>query len=444
MRKISQEHTTEFLKTLSSDVYHSVSDELTKTLNVAMTVANDHLLIDVLYDEDEVGQEATSQKLASYTSHYMKMFSYLWVFIVSDDSMAYYTDEGLYRILDPENEPDDAWYKEFVDSNKEYSLSIGRDNDSPDTWTVFVDARIENDRGEFLGVCGMALEIYNLQALIRDYEEEYGIDIVFIDAEGQPQIENGDVTDYSSKIYTVPDKTNLEQIVVEKNPFKLSYTINKYIEDLDWYMIIHNINPYDYTADYMTIGLNVLIFMVVLIVSLISLRHISVGAGTLFTESYKDTLTGLFNRRAYDDHLNTLATQENLSNITVLVFDVNGLKRVNDTMGHSAGDELIRGTADVIQEYFGSFGKCYRTGGDEFVAIIDKPIEDMDALVASFEAALTKWRGQYVKELSVSYGIVKGKDNKYSIEEMIFHADEQMYMSKNQYYDNSENDRRRR
>ena len=50
--------------------------------------------------------------------------------------------------------------------------------------------------------------------------------------------------------------------------------------------------------------------------------------------------------------------------------DVNGLKKVNDTKGHTAGDELIKGAANCLTLAVGNNGKVYRTGGDEFMAVL--------------------------------------------------------------------------
>lgn len=443
MRKISQEHTTAFLKTMSSDIYHSVCDELTETLNVAKTVANDSLLMDILEDDGELDSDDIAQKLATYTGRIKDTFSYSWVFVVSDKSKEYYSDIGLYRVIDPDNEPDDEWYKEFVDSGKEYNLTIGQDNDNSDVWTVFIDVRINDENGKFLGVSGMALEIQNLQELIRDYEEEYEVEIRFLDDEGQPQIESGNIEDYASEIYKVPDSSEVGQITMSRNQIKPSYTITRYIDQLDWYMVVRDINPYPYTTDFMVILLNILIFAMLLVVSIISIRHIKIGAGTLFYESYIDNMTGLYNRRAYDDKLASLSQQDNLNNITVVVFDVNGLKKVNDTMGHAAGDELIKAAAKIINDSFGAYGKCYRTGGDEFVAILNKPIDDLGKITRNFELTQLEWKGENIKKLSISYGYVKGSDCDCSIDKMIYYADEHMYKKKKKYYNNTKNNRRK-
>jgi diguanylate cyclase (GGDEF)-like protein len=442
MRKISEEHTTEFLKTLSIDVYHSISDELTETIEVSKAVANDSLLIDLLEQESEFGQDFVQDQLAAYTSRLMDTFSYSWVYIVSDQSKAYYTDDGIYRIIDPENNPDDAWYADFVNLGQEYDVTIGEDNDIPDVWTVFVDTRIENQNGEFLGVCGMALEIHDLQELLRNYEEEYGISILFVDGNGQLQLQSGNISEYALQTYKLSDPAAEEEITMEQTWSKRIYTIIRRMEYLDWYMVICDINPYHFTTDYLLIGLSVIVFVIFMVIVGICLRHISDRAGSLYTDSYTDMLTGLFNRRAFEDHIDHLRNQTSLEDIIIVALDVNSLKQVNDSLGHAAGDELITGSASLIQETFAPFGKCYRTGGDEFVAILEKPVSDISVLTTQFDLSIANWHGKYIDHITISYGIVCGSDPSCTIDQLILLADEQMYRRKKAYYQTTSEFRR--
>jgi diguanylate cyclase (GGDEF)-like protein len=441
MRKISNEHTTEFLEALSNNICQGVSDSLTDTINVARTVANDQFLIELLENEEIYEGETTSKKLGEFASSLAETFSYSWVFIASDKTKGYYTDMGLHSIMEPDNNPDDAWYNEFVEMGKEYELTIGRDNDQDDMWMIFIDARIEDDKGKLLGVAGMALETSGLQELIRNYEEQYQISIFFVDNEGNAQLESGKIDANTNVSYSIPDLSDLQNITIDKS--KSSYTITRYIDQLDWYMIIQDINPYDYTADYLIIVINIIVFVAVTIISLIALKKIRDDAGTLFSDSYKDNMTGIYNRRAYDDTLSRLMERESLDDITIVVFDVNGLKRINDTIGHAAGDELIKTASRMINEHFGEYGKCFRIGGDEFVAVLDKPINNMREVCLSFEYDQSIWTGELISGISISYGVVSGSDIDCSIDELIFHADEQMYKRKRKYYNNALNDRRK-
>ena len=160
-----------------------------------------------------------------------------------------------------------------------------------------------------------------------------------------------------------------------------------------------------------------------------------------------DALTGMKSRFAYNEALNALSQPENLPEDTaVFMIDINGLKQVNDLRGHNAGDELIRGVAQCISEVFSPYGECFRTGGDEFVAILHGLAEDgIPDLCAKLIRAVGDWRGELVPHASVSYGYVRADEfPEGSVEELIRMADERMYWRKAQYYKASGRDRRRR
>ncbi len=91
-----------------------------------------------------------------------------------------------------------------------------------------------------------------------------------------------------------------------------------------------------------------------------------------------DTLTGLFNRRYLNVHMQKLLKQsdDQRKPIAVLMFDIDHFKAVNDTHGHSVGDEVLKGFSDRIKGRLRSFDILARTGGEEFVAVlVDVPLE---------------------------------------------------------------------
>lgn len=87
------------------------------------------------------------------------------------------------------------------------------------------------------------------------------------------------------------------------------------------------------------------------------------------TLAYSDGLTGAGNRTAYLEQLENYV-KERVPQLGIVFLDINNLKKVNDGQGHDAGDELIRAAAGVIQDSFGTFGKVFRIGGDEFCVLI--------------------------------------------------------------------------
>ena len=89
------------------------------------------------------------------------------------------------------------------------------------------------------------------------------------------------------------------------------------------------------------------------------------------TIAMKDALTGLGSRAAFVAYEKEILSRKEGCCIFVH-FDVNNLKQVNDVHGHAEGDRHLIATANVLRESFGSFGKLYRVGGDEFFAILDE------------------------------------------------------------------------
>ncbi|MGN1350058.1 MAG: GGDEF domain-containing protein [Anaerovoracaceae bacterium] len=163
----------------------------------------------------------------------------------------------------------------------------------------------------------------------------------------------------------------------------------------------------------------------------------------LIMESNTDQLTGCSNRRAYENDLLHSAQEPLKENFVLVSVDVNGLKAVNDTLGHGAGDELLLGAAMCMQRCFGPYGKVYRLGGDEFAAVIYTTEEELTAVRQNFEEALQEWSGETVQSLSVSCGYVSRREfPELDLRGMEKAADERMYQEKARYYGQKDRDRR--
>ena len=153
--------------------------------------------------------------------------------------------------------------------------------------------------------------------------------------------------------------------------------------------------------------------------------------------AYLDTLTGLQNRTAYYDYNDVLNKKEDTgdADFSIVMIDINFLKRMNDTYGHEQGNLYLQHAADLIRKVFGE-EHVYRIGGDEFAVILEgKAQEGAEERIRAFkeEAAglqaddsLQPW-----EKVSAAAGIAKyekGRDA--STEEVLRRADEAMYRDK--------------
>lgn len=166
-----------------------------------------------------------------------------------------------------------------------------------------------------------------------------------------------------------------------------------------------------------------------------------------YEENYKalitDALTGISNRYSYEVYCRQVNNMNDLSNLYLVSCDVNGLKTVNDSCGHNAGDELIVGAATVLENSFGKVGKVFRIGGDEYVAIIfcDSP----DEVKKHFADEMESWHGEFTKSLHISMGIAGMKEFPgASLHELEKISDKRMYEDKEKYYTSNNLDRRTR
>ena len=143
-----------------------------------------------------------------------------------------------------------------------------------------------------------------------------------------------------------------------------------------------------------------------------------------------DTLTGLPNRYAFRQYL--IESHDEGYSLGLLMFDVNYLKQTNDTLGHKAGDELLRNAAECISRCFGTAGEsnCFRLGGDEFAAVLKDPTTDL--LNNDIKLFLME---QQSKQISISWGYALASELiGASVEELIDAADKRMYEKKKEMH----------
>ncbi|MCM1185116.1 MAG: GGDEF domain-containing protein [Lachnoclostridium sp.] len=154
---------------------------------------------------------------------------------------------------------------------------------------------------------------------------------------------------------------------------------------------------------------------------------------SLIRRAYTDELTGLHNRRYCIEYLDKIKEEEKF-NFTIICFDVNNLKMVNDTYGHAKGDILIKSAADVIAEVFEERGVVARMGGDEFIAVINTSKEDkIKELIERFQANIEKKNNQIEDlNMSIAWGYAFGSQTEVDIDKVYQEADDRMYECKRQ------------
>ncbi len=147
--------------------------------------------------------------------------------------------------------------------------------------------------------------------------------------------------------------------------------------------------------------------------------------------SSRDTLTNLYNRYCYEEDKSKIRYQRDIS---VYTIDINGLKQVNDVQGHHDGDLLIKRAANCLFKTFHNYGSVYRTGGDEFVAILYTTVKN-EEIIKDLQKEIKKDNKNYNITLSLAVGYAEYKDHKdLTFDELIKLSDGLMYEDKERYY----------
>ncbi len=145
--------------------------------------------------------------------------------------------------------------------------------------------------------------------------------------------------------------------------------------------------------------------------------------------NYHDQLTGLYNRRFFEEELKRLNIERNLP-ISVIMADVNGLKLINDAFGHSEGDKLLIKTAELIKNECRADEIIARLGGDEFVILLPKTNEEeVEKIIKRIKATSAGIRLQSM-ELSISFGAETKNSADEDINEILKNAEDNMYRDK--------------
>lgn len=146
-----------------------------------------------------------------------------------------------------------------------------------------------------------------------------------------------------------------------------------------------------------------------------------------------DVLTKLYNRTFFTDEMARLQRKGPFP-VTAIIMDINGLKEVNDSLGHSAGDELLRRAGEVLQKAVEKPCIAARIGGDEFVVLMpSRSAEDGETMIRDINTLIGLNNEFYKgKPLSFSMGAATGYAAD-RLDDVIKQADEAMYVAKRQF-----------
>ena len=278
-KRIVQDNYENDRRVVAALVCNAIENTFLRPITVAETMSKDSTIKELLNQSSREEAEEVEEKASEYLESLRDGFGYSMVFAVSEISKAYYTCNGISKFIDPEKDEHDIWYRWFLESGKQYDLDVDTDEAANWSLSVFVNAGVYDDRNKLLGVCGVGVDMTQLQNLLERYERIYDVKINLIDETGLIQVD----TDTARIERDYIEMENLEELSDGEVYYQVLDTgsrIITYVDTLDWYLVIQN--QQEASWDMWKILLPNVVCMVVGVLLLVFISIITIGDGDIW------------------------------------------------------------------------------------------------------------------------------------------------------------------
>ena len=429
---------TQELPLTSDNIYSEILKDLVRPVFISSMMASDTFLRDWT-----LRGERDPSEMLRYLGEIMSRYGAFTTFFVSERTHAYYHPSGVLKTV-REEEPLDAWYFRVRRLMEPYEINVDPDLANRNLPTIFINYRVLDYGGHFLGTAGVGLAMDSVQSALRDYQERFGRSVSFVDATGRIVLYGNGAGMTSGNISEVDGLRDQAKKILAQGAGNYQYTsagkthlLNvRYIPELKWFLFVEKTED-EALADVrrtLFVNLAVCAFVTLLVVGITGLA-LSRYQERMEELATTDKLTGLLNRQSLDALIHQAMTGSRRSGtpLSVLLADVDFFKAVNDEHGHLVGDEVLRRVALNLREHLRESDTVCRWGGEEFLMIV----QDCDAGAALLLAE--KLRGAVANDLrlaelasglvTVSIGVAELQPQE-SVDGLVGRADAAMYAAK--------------
>jgi diguanylate cyclase (GGDEF)-like protein len=422
------------------NVFSEIQKDLLRPVSISEQMAHDTFL-----QEWVSGGEVDPNAVVRYLAQIEQRFGATTSFFVSESTRRYYHPRGILKLVS-ETDKDDAWYFRARQMTSAYEINIDADTADRSVTTVFINYRIFDARGTFLGVTGVGLKLEAVGSLISSYEERFQRHIYFVDRSGNVALRGTAPIQDVRPLADRPGMASIAtQILVGKTkPLTLSYDrgeahvlVNtRFIPDFNWFLIVEQDESKSIRPLERVLWMNLLVGAgVAVLVGAVLLFTINRYQRRLVIAATTDVLTSSLNRRKGESVLQGALIDAARTGkvMSVLMFDVDHFKRVNDSFGHLVGDVVLRNIAAEVRAATRGTDSLVRWGGEEFLVILpncnDQQATKIAGVICDLVTTLHVRNSQAMPSVTVSIGVTESQPGD-SWEVLLTRADRALYAAK--------------
>lgn len=388
------------------------------------------------------GDEQDSQSLITHLKTSKQKDNSIAHFLVSEKEQKYVDSLGTVRSIN-QDDYRDAWYLKTRASKGPVDITIEPDLGSDNHPVVIVSHRILNSEQQYIGAAGISMPL-NLFASTRP-ENGSARSIYFVDHNGKIVLSD------TNKVGNIHQQEGLK--LIAEDLFKVqqqaqSFTYDqggahfilnaRYIPELDWYLIVEEnalgVTEQAWPLAWVSAAIGAVLTIAALLLAWSSIaRHQS----RLRALASKDTMTGLMNRQSFTNSFQqaVLEMQRLQLPLSFILFDIDYLKKINESLGHATGDQIIMDIASLSKRSVRGSDLLCRWGGEQF-AILLKRCELEQAYKVAEQLRLNVQNHPFSFDdreasVTISLGVAELTENE-TLDELFGRVDEAVYLAKSE------------
>ena len=434
---LSQQISGDTLPLIGDNIYSEIQRDLLKPIIISSVMANDTFLRDWV-----LAGENNPYKIQRYLQQIQDSYQTITSFFISDATLTYYHSSGILKTISADDAAD-QWYFDAKNIANSHEINIDFDPSSPSKLTVFINYKVFDAKGQFLGITGVGLALSAVRELIEDYQHKYHREVFFVDKQAQVTLHGAQLSNGTTSANSIigPDikariiNADTASFSYQQDAKKI-YIDSRFIEEFNWYLIVRQSDEYLNGSIFDSLLINLLISLVITIVVLtFSWRTLSGYQQQLEKMATTDKLTGLNNRQMLEpvlDQLFKLSRRHNYQ-LSAAVLDIDNFKAINDQYGHPFGDKVLIAVAALIRDLTRESDVLCRWGGEEFLILMPNcSSADAHSFACNVQQQLAAAsfdieQRQINVELSIG---ISQKETDDTAEQLIFRADQALLSAK--------------
>lgn len=422
----------------SNTIYSEIQTDLLRPIFISSLMANDTFLRDWA-----INGEKTPDSAIRYLKAIRDKYDAFTSYFVSAKTLKYYHFEGISRILDA-SAPKDKWFFRVQNMREDYEVNIDSNNEQGEALTIFINYRVLDYDGNFIGVAGVGLGLDSVARMIKQYQENFRRRIYFIDQNGEIHLDSDTNPAGIKNIRRQPGLDALAVKIVSNNTGAFIFErgtetvllTTRYIPELKWYLLVE-LNESRATKELWNSFLaNLAIGSVVIVLTILLISYtVNIFQSRLEEMASTDKLTGLGNRQTFEIVLKQALSQFERTKLpfSLILIDIDHFKDVNDTYGHLSGDKVLKKFATHTRQLNRQSDILCRWGGEEFIILAPEcSLGDAKRMAESIRNSIRDARfvdANPEHQITISAGvceIIRGEDGN----QVISRADTALYTAK--------------